>query len=1178
MRKFTSLLALMLCFFLGISAQAQTLVISEIGDPIVDVSELEDGGTYLITSIGRHNSDGWYLYEDASHYLLFESVTEGHDANAALTIEVIDDEHIYIKSQTGYYIPPYADPRGKFQLSNIEKEPLLIQPIDGAEGQFTLTYTTYSGGSTAYAGASTIYLDADAANLSNWSSISAAGGNGAFRIVPVTLGEPEAYMQLDQVLAEIEFDGSLYQADVPGGYPLELIDACQEAYDAACDIQADYDSYSDEEIIAAAQALRDAYNALLAAQIQVGFEAGNYYLVSARIGTSNNLLDNVDDLTAVDAAYGATSGALWEENFDATLTGEDAEPQYIWQIESAGYNDEGKGLFTIKNLAMGQYLNSVTVASASYGFTANVDEAAKFVAGTSTAVAGFVTFTNTAVTTEYGALHAAVSGKKVVNWTASSGGSAWYVVPVDDETIAAMDDKIEELQRQAAQQALNDTLQKYFSDATAAREAGRTFTFDGTNDGQFEVGDGLLLDETQIVVNPADPDENNSPGLFDGDYTSFIHTSWHASVAGTEPHYLQMDLGEEVETLVLKYAVRSNAGTPDVPYVVTLYGTNDESLTVEREESGTEGEDDYVAAGYAPSSEWEELGQYTLSWQYPLLDADGNTVSVSMRDNIRSVISTGEGAGVTNFELPAAYRYIRMAVNSSIQSVKQGSLRTNGDGFNYWCLSELRAYSAVYDPDCVYAHMDPEAIAELEASLDAAKAELDSEAATQETIDRLKAAYEAFMAVFPDRSQLQSAINDAKTWSENAVEGDEIGNYNSGALDAFRAVIDEAEAALEGTLTYTSYNTAMNNLSAAVSRLAGQLVLPQTGYYTIQSLTTGAANGSYLLARNSSVSTNTSVSGLGWGCADKSTSDYVNTLWYVEKLDNGNYTFKNVATGYYMQNTQTSISGGVAQGEEPCEIGLRAARDTMGIGLNLIINSEEGFFGNAQPGGSVFVTWTSAKGNDNSAWYFEPASFGGLMTLDLTKPVSIYVLPYEVMSYGDTYSVAGVTEDGTAVALNSITTIPAGTPFVAVADTSVTKSVQLALTAASPDEVAYVREALTVDGLVGTFEPDTVNELALVMNRNCTELIYAATAAYQVIAPGSGYFIWSALQALPKVSGGDQLLALNEALQTGIENVMLDATPLRRQGVYTLQGQKIADTRNLPAGVYIINGRKVLVK
>ncbi|WP_226943438.1 Ig-like domain-containing protein [Pseudoprevotella muciniphila] len=178
-------------------------VIGTIGEPITSVSDLVNGGTYLMTSVGRHANDGIYLYENDNHYLLFESVAEGHDANAALIVEIVDGSHIYIKTQSGYYIPPYADPRGRFKLSETEKEPLLIEAIDGVEGQFTLAYTTYAGGSTAYPNASTIYLDADAANLSNWGSRSGANGNGAFRFVPVTLVGPD-----DQTTGTITYIGS----------------------------------------------------------------------------------------------------------------------------------------------------------------------------------------------------------------------------------------------------------------------------------------------------------------------------------------------------------------------------------------------------------------------------------------------------------------------------------------------------------------------------------------------------------------------------------------------------------------------------------------------------------------------------------------------------------------------------------------------------------------------------------------------------------------------------------------------------------------------------------------------------------------------------------------------------------------------------------------------------------
>ena len=1163
MRKFTSFLVLMLLGFVSISAQEtyNNKVIEVKGDQVVALEELVDGGTYVLFNNGRNA----YIYERADN-ALYQSANceEGSDASYVFTFEISSASDTEVKanirSAYGRYLPDVSG----YQALSTQASPAtytITMPEDGV-----FHFTMPSGKELNGNGNGT---NGDGATVASW--ISGDGANGKFTIYMVEVGDPQAWMVLDQVLAEIQFDGSNYQADIPGGYPQDLIDACQNAYDLACDIQADYGAYSDEEITQAADDLRAAYEALLAGQIPVSFQAGNYYLVSARIGTSNNMMDNLDDLSNVDAAYAdlSSSTALWSEAFDATVLGANAEPQYIWKFEAAGTTEDEKPLYTIKNLAIDQYLNNTTGASTAYGFTASAEEAGKFVVGTSTAVAGFITIVNSAITTEHSGLHSATSGKKVVNWTPAAGGSAWTVVAVDDETIAQMGTKIDSLRNAAAQKALNDTLQKYYTAAVAAREAGRTFTFEGTNDGQFPVGEGLLIDETQVWVYPADPDENNTPGLFDGVFngtTTFIHTSWHASVQGTEPHYIQMDLGEEVSTLVLKYAVRSDAGTPDIPYTVTLYGTNDANLLSTDEDT-------------IPSSEWTNLGDYTLNWQYPLLDADGNTVSVSMRGNIRGLIPEGEGAGVTSFEFPAAYRYVRMAVNSTVQSVKNGSTRTNGDGFNYWCMAELRAYAATYDPDCVYAHMDEAAINALESSLATAKTELADEKATQGTIDALKAAYEAFMAVFPDKNKLNAAIAEAKTWSKNAVEGEEIGNYKAGALTAFNTAVNDAQSVADGTLTFEAYNNAMQNLSNAVETLAGKLVLPETGYYNIQSLTTGAAKDAYLCARYTSTTDRSAVSGLGWNYAGKNPGDYLNTLWYVEKTESGAYTFKNVASGYYMQNTQTTLSGAVAQGTEPCEIDLRAARDSAGIGLNFIINAEEGLYGNAQPGGNVFVVWSSAQGNDNSAFSFVPADYGQMMTIDLNKPVSVNVLPFTAVPYGDCYSVAGITEDGTSVALNAISgEIPAGTPFVIVADTSVTKNVQLMLLATTPDDVSYVYEPLTVNGLVGTFEPDTISETELVMKADCSELVYASSAALKAIAPNSGYFVWSDLQALPRVSAGDQLLPLMEDLVNGIGTLVAEPAAGKRQGVFTLQGQKITDTRNLPAGVYIVNGRKVLVK
>ena len=55
-----------------------------------------------------------------------------------------------------------------------------------------------------------------------------------------------------------------------------------------------------------------------------------------------------------------------------------------------------------------------------------------------------------------------------------------------------------------------------------------------------------------------------------------------------------------------------------------------------------------------------------------------------------------------------------------------------------------------------------------------------------------------------------------------------------------------------------------------------------------------------------------------------------------------------------------------------------------------------------------------------------------------------------------------------------------------------------------------------------------------------------------------------------------------EEVSTGIDGLFVDGaetnTSILKTGVYSLSGQKISDNTNLPKGIYIVNGRKMIVK
>ena len=171
--------------------------ISYIGDPITSVNSIQANSYYLLTSVGRHGSDGQYLYESNAPDLCFEEVTVGHDINAAFQFEPVGDNQFRIKTISGNYIPT-PQKIGWFIVSSDNPATLLIEPIKGVDDQFTLSCV-----GTGY------YLDADDLTASMWHIKGHADGNGAYRIVYC---EIERTTAIDNVIGNsaVNTDQSVY--------------------------------------------------------------------------------------------------------------------------------------------------------------------------------------------------------------------------------------------------------------------------------------------------------------------------------------------------------------------------------------------------------------------------------------------------------------------------------------------------------------------------------------------------------------------------------------------------------------------------------------------------------------------------------------------------------------------------------------------------------------------------------------------------------------------------------------------------------------------------------------------------------------------------------------------------------------------------------------------------------
>ena len=94
--------------------------------------------------------------------------------------------------------------------------------------------------------------------------------------------------------------------------------------------------------------------------------------------------------------------------------------------------------------------------------------------------------------------------------------------------------------------------------------------------------------------------------------------------------------------------------------------------------------------------------------------------------------------------------------------------------------------------------------------------------------------------------------------------------------------------------------------------------------------------------------------------------------------------------------------------------------------------------------------------------------------------------------------------------------------------------------------------------------------------------------------PEAGNFVYAEDNQLRKLTDSEQMLGFryyvedktpNDIYQeddpsvvTGIRDITLKAAP-ERKGVFTIDGRQVSDgdTNNLPAGVYIVNGKKMVV-
>ncbi len=409
---------------------------------------------------------------------------------------------------------------------------------------------------------------------------------------------------LPEVMNEAFVDGDMdglrafVGGTAPGCRPAAVVNDFYEKFFAA-------DTYYNEEmgeddVILEAHyvALEAAWQAIIASEIQP-MTAGKYRILN---GTAGFLTRNFKA-----AIYATPDGGAWNK-LDSLST------KYMWEITQVGQNAEGKKTWKIQNINTKQYFNTVewnTRVTMSEEFVKPVyiealDKGGQF----------NIIQTNGNANKYHAGNHgggANNSGNLLIWDGGSYAASSWTFEPVTDADIEAAD--------QVTKQAeLNAKMQELIATAAEKLAIAKAYIPD--------MSTALITDVAQISTNAdqnttGTPDGGGIPALIDGDSLTFFHSSWQNGPS--EAHYLQFELNEPIDAVSISLT-RRFAQNPwnwnNFPSIVVISASNDgvnftnmaTANTVFTEENSTKNPT-YTIPGVGLNGEYKHI-RMTVTKQY----------------------------------------------------------------------------------------------------------------------------------------------------------------------------------------------------------------------------------------------------------------------------------------------------------------------------------------------------------------------------------------------------------------------------------------------------------------------------------------------------------------------------------------------------------------------------------
>lgn len=1019
--------------------------------------------------------------------------------------------------------------------------------------------------------------------------------------VEANLGEMDIYLAKDEAVG----------SNV-GQYTKETFDPFFAAYQA-------YEAYSNQgegnpgEIF---ETLKTTYAALEVVPLTEG-----YYYIHNYAAYNKRMVGLMDD----GFVYSVENGEVPVDTVDNAVTATLETAPYLWYLTPS---TEKPGAVVFQHVATKRYVG--TTNGDFWGSTVDVEEAEPFfyeiVAVSETGESGYAggclylygTGENGNENTSWNQQNHS-DWKIINNWKdRKDKGNQWKFVSVAAEKVLPVLDA-------AVQAGLNKQLAALYGTAVTTYNGSKaykpvaecTLDDDFTSHGYLhaeKTAEGDTISNFKAVANDGKDafhptDGTGMFGMVDGVTTTYGHTYWSGS---QYPHSFEIDLGEgnELDAIALKTIPRrdSDHNSSFGLGVVGVYARN------------------------SVDAEWELVNELTLTYNINLYqrNEDGTVKTDSTTgapvldawtatENNQPQSMDGEnfvGVGACNLG-GDKYRYLKLQ-HKTTKGKKNGSGKNEN---TYTAIAELALFGAEYDPANSMLELVPAEVVEtLLAEIANAKAAIAAQNATEEGIAALQAAYDAFIENYPVPARLTQALTAMKTFAQGVPVENEVGFYPTTAKAALDKAIAEVEATVKNVMPIADIEAGIAKLDAAKAAFMKTLIMPESGYYQLY---IGAANYNNAVLYASTEAVNTEEqkgvmahfkkapmdTTIGKPIYDPHYTSSLSSVWQVE-VQGTQMSFRSVANGLYLQK---NLGNGTKVQLAPGQVFFDVQADGVKNGelYNFVVGQDSvsgnTLFANinssADSDGGQLVSWHSATGADNSTFRMKEVKLedfeygqnffvlGKNVTKFITLPYDAYWATYE--GYGKLFEPIGFLElepNLKAMYFKEVadyTEIKAGQAYLVRTrgEESVLR-IDLEETVSSIDAINYSYEPVAYNGIQGTiFTTEIGNDYGvfgyggLIVPSANTEN-EEGEEVVATIAPFSGYIAAGGMTQLNEVPTSEDLKIVRLVTRYSADGLNaiegVETIETTNTGVYTLSGVRLNSTKNLPAGIYIINGKKVV--